>query len=572
MPKRFRDGIAACILAILFVLPFCSPAAAAAGSAGSVAGSAGSVNYFLMASSPWDRFTSDPAMESWFTTHIWRMGVFSPYFDEKTSWYPDGWVYDDSYAIYQGSALAAEHPEWILRDSAGNPLYIPFGCSGGSCPQYAGDIASPAYRQAWIGNLEAELAHGYRGVFIDDVNMEMRVGNGAGESVAPINPSTGRAMSAEEWRGYMAQFMQQVRAELPNVEIVHNVIWFADGAAGTANANIRAEIESANYINLERGVNDAGLSGGDGGWSVNALLSYAEEIHALHRGVILDGVAGDPQGLVYNLAEYFLVSTGNDAVAGGEQLPENWWSGWSVELGEATGARYAWHGLIRRDFSGGMVLLNEPGEPTQQIELATPMLDANGNTVTSVTLASASGAVLRSIPGTPPPSEQPVEATPTKTTVEASAPTALPSREGGSAAGAQSPSSARAPAAATSTPRTKHSAHPARKRRARTSRRAGRAARTQRVTTRIAGRVLRATRGKVTIQLQLRRGGRWVTVARVPVSLSSTGSFTRAVELPAGARYRVRASYEGVPGFRPSRSGYLLLSAHTARVAHTRAG
>jgi Hypothetical glycosyl hydrolase family 15 len=364
------------------------------------ADTAGTVHFVRVAESAFDQFTSNPtsATQEWLSAHMWRMVVWSPYFDYKTSWYANGWVYDDSYAIYRGSALASAHPEWILKDAAGNPLYIPSGCSEGTCPQYAGDIGNPAFRQAWIAELKAEVAHGYRGVFIDDVNMDMQVSNGNEEHVTPIDPSTGRPMTSEAWRGYMAHFMQEVRDQLPNIEIVHNVIWFADEHAGTANADIRSETESANYIFLERGANDAGLTGGEGQWSLHALLSYVDQVHALGRGVIMDGTSSEPQGLSYNLASYFLVSDGNDAVSGGDQTPTNWWSGWSVNLGEASGPRYTWGHLLRRDFSDGMVLVNQPGEPTETVSLPTPMQNAEGATVTSVTLAPASGVILTGMP------------------------------------------------------------------------------------------------------------------------------------------------------------------------------
>ena len=85
---------------------------------------------------------------------MWRMTVWSPYFDEKTAWFANGWVYDDAYAIYTEQKLVSEHPEWILKDAQGNKLYIPYGCSAGSCPQYAADISNPAYRHYWIENLK----------------------------------------------------------------------------------------------------------------------------------------------------------------------------------------------------------------------------------------------------------------------------------------------------------------------------------------------------------------------------------------------------------------------------------
>jgi hypothetical protein len=402
MYKPFARIVLGALLAGALTL---SPAVVGSASADT----AGTVHFVRQADSSFDQFTSSPtaATQEWMRGHIWRMTVWSPYFDNRAAWYANGWVYDDSYAIYRGSSQASAHPEWILRDAAGDPLYIPSGCSGGSCPQYAGDISNPAFRQAWIDELKGEVAHGYRGVFIDDVNMDMQVGNGNEETVAPIDRSTGAPMTSEVWRAYMARFMQEVRAQLPNIEIAHNAIWYADEHAGAADANIRAEIEAANYIFLERGANDSGLTGGEGQWSLHALLRYVDQVHALGRNVVMDGTSSKLQGLAYNLASYFLISDGNDAVSGDGQTPTSWWSGWNVDLGEASGPRYSWNHLLRRDFAGGMVLVNQPGEPTQTVSLPTPMQNAEGVTVTSVTLAPSSGAILTGTPPAPPnpPSE-----------------------------------------------------------------------------------------------------------------------------------------------------------------------
>ena len=35
------------------------------------------------------------------------------------------------------------------------------------------------------------IAKGYKGIFVDDVNLAFNVGNGAGQTVAPIDPRTG---------------------------------------------------------------------------------------------------------------------------------------------------------------------------------------------------------------------------------------------------------------------------------------------------------------------------------------------------------------------------------------------
>ena len=99
----------------------------------------------------------------------------------------------------------------------------------------------------------------------------------------------------------------------------------------------------------------------------------------------------------YNLAAYFLISTGSDYVNGGgfTQNVTNFWSGWSVNLGEAGGGRErSSSGLWKRFFTGGVVYLLEPGAAPQTINLATPMRSPTLGLVTSITLSAAHGAVL----------------------------------------------------------------------------------------------------------------------------------------------------------------------------------
>jgi Hypothetical glycosyl hydrolase family 15 len=571
---------------------------AAVTTANASADTAGTVHFVRSANTEFNQFTTSPSSEqqAWLRTHMWRMMVWSPYFDAKTSWYQQGWVYKDAYAIYRGSSLASAHPDWILKSSSGANLYIPFGCSGGSCPQYAGDITNPAFRHYWIEEARSELAHGYRGLFIDDVNMEERVGNGEGAQAAPVSPASGETVSAAAWRSALGQFMAEVRAAFPSAEIAHNALWFADSDAGTNEPSIRKEIESANYILLERGVNDSGLTGGSGPWSLSAFFSFIDQVHALGRGVVLDGSSGEPHGMEYSLASYFLVSTGNDAVSGSGQTPTNWWSGWNVNLGEANGARYSWDSVLRRDYTGGMALVNPPGSPTRTIPLPTPMQELNGKTVTSVTLPAASGVVLTgSMPEPPPVPVEPAPEVPTETIVE----TAPVSSGGGStgsgstgtgsgstgsgSTGSGSTGSGSTGSGSTGSGSTgsgssggstggSHSPHPRRhhhaqvrhsSRHARARRAARRAAAHKAAVARVSGLVLRARQGKVTIEISRKVHGHWIVVKRVTTNVNGSGRFVRLLALHSGLHYRVRAIYAGGAGYRPSRSRYRTLVLHT---------
>jgi Hypothetical glycosyl hydrolase family 15 len=355
----------------------------------------GEVHYAKSAGSSFDQFTWDPSsrQQTWMRDHYWRMRAYTPYFDSRTSWFDDAWFYKDSYAIYVGEDLAKQHPDWILRDSRGSKLYIPYGCGGGSCPQYAADIGNWHFRQRWIEDAKASLAQGYKGIFVDDVNMGMQVGDGDGNLVPPIDPRTGRAMTAGAWRYYMARFMVGIRRALPDAEIVHNSLWFE----GDTTRWVKQSLAAANIIEIERGFEDGGITGGDGHYGIETLFKFIDDRHADGQGVVLDGESDGTADHLYGLAGYLLVSDGrdslNDATGG---TPSDWWSaGYDHNLGSALNSRHLdASGVWRRDFAGGVALLNEPGAPTRTVALAAGLHDLNGTPRSSVTLGPASGAVL----------------------------------------------------------------------------------------------------------------------------------------------------------------------------------
>jgi hypothetical protein len=388
------------IFAALFIL--------IAGIAGAQS-SAGVARFMRTTDPSFDVYTDNPSLsvQQWLQQHFWRMLVYSPYFDTRTSWYPSGYVYFDSYAIYMGSALATQHPEWILKDASGNKLYIPWGCSNGTCPQYAADTSNPNYRQYWINQAAPILAHGYKGLFVDDVNMNFTISDGSSNFVDPIDPNTGAGMTWDNWRNYMAGFTEQIRSAFPATEIVHNSVWYA-GPAGVRDQDpyIQRQIAAANYQFIEFGVNDGGLTGGTGIWSLNSLLGYIDRLHAANKGAIISGVAADPAGRKYALANYFLVSAGMDGLGNTVATPDNWWTGFDVNLGSPLGARTVWNNLLRRDYTGGMVLVNPPQSATITVNLPGTYNRVDGTSVTSITLGASQGAVLL-LSATPPPDTTP---------------------------------------------------------------------------------------------------------------------------------------------------------------------
>jgi hypothetical protein len=87
----------------------------------------------------------------------------------------------------------------------------------------------------------------------------------------------------------------------------------------------------------------------------------------------------------------------HDAPARGQGNVKSFWSGWSVNLGDAIGPRErSPSGLWSRRFSNGVVYLLEPGAATQTISLPTTMKSATLGSVASVTLSARQGVVLTS--------------------------------------------------------------------------------------------------------------------------------------------------------------------------------
>jgi hypothetical protein len=363
-------------------------------------GPPGKVNFSRLTNSSLDAYTNSPTatQQQWFQSHFTRMVVYSPYFDSRTSWYPNGQVYQDLYAIYTNSALVTQHPEWILHDSSGHRLYIPWGCSSGTCPQYAADIANPNFRAWWITQMQTILSQGnYQGIFVDDVNMNFSVSDGNGNAVAPIDDSTGASMTWQAWRYYIAQFVMQIRQAFPTKEIVHNAVWFAGpDAVRDQDPAIQMQISAADIINLERGVgSDGGLTGGTGQWSVYALFSFIDRAHQTgHAGVLQQYNVTDVPTQLYSLAAYFMISSGRDYYADTATTPDNWWNGFDVNLGAPLGPRTYNNGIFRRDFTKGIALLSDPGTLTQTISLPGTFQTVDGQSVTSVTLSAKQGAIL----------------------------------------------------------------------------------------------------------------------------------------------------------------------------------
>jgi hypothetical protein len=367
----------------------------------------GCVHFELRTGSSFDTYTNNMTSSeaSWFLSHLWEMQTTSPYFNSYLSLYPRAIAYFDLFAIPVGSSVASEHPDWIMKDSSGNQLYISFACNGTSCSQWAGDFANADFRSYQISQISSILSAGYVGIWLDDVDLQMESSNGTGTIVSPIDSTTGSVMSTTAWEQHISAFTTQIRQAFPSTQLTHNSIWYAGTRPAGSDPYVQAEIQAADYINLERGVGDPNLVAGSSEWGLNAMLAFVDVVHSLGKKVVVQEYNLDED---YGLAGYYLISTGMDAFGDDGITPSNWWSGYDTSLGTPLAARYTWNGVLRRDYTGGMVLLNAFQGATATLTLPGTYTTTSGSKVSSVTLSGGEAAVLVGTSTTTTPSAMPV--------------------------------------------------------------------------------------------------------------------------------------------------------------------
>jgi hypothetical protein len=456
------------------------------------------------------RSAGSPSDLAWTRAHLWRMHGTAAW-DPATTW-----IRRSAYAL--DAATAGAHPDWVLKDGSATPLYVG--------TDLAADFGNPAFRAWWIGQLTAQTA-GAAGVYVDDVAMERRVYYAGGGAANARDPRTGFTLSEANWQKYMADFMVELRAALPSAEIVHDVVWYK----GDARADIQRELAAASAVALE----NPSSTGASGTYGWETLAGYVERRQAAGTTVILDSYADAPAARLYGLATVLLldggaIALGNDAWTG----QGRYWAGYGVALGAPTGARGVWSGVWRRDFSGGVVLVNPPGGTGRSVALGTGFADLDGVVQNQMTLAPGTAAVLRKVPtetSTPTPAPTP------------EAPVATPTPEPAAA-----PSAPRKPAKRSSGKATAHIAGAVGPQSTRTTVSLARA--------RVSGNVSGAVSGFVRVTVQRRRGVAWVTVRRAKGSVSKHGNYAGDITPLARGSYRVVANFEGTGTARPSRSDY----------------
>lgn len=338
-----------------------------------------------------DTFLWTQEYAPFFLEKYWRMFVFSPFFDEHTYMYPYAWFYKDLYAIYVDQDITNIPENWFLQDEHGEKLYINWWCEV-TCPQYAANIFDDTFRAHWVSEAKKSMQQWYRGIWIDDVNMDWRISNQFGENRLPVNRQTEEVISLEQWREAMVVFLQEIRQAFLDDEIVHNALWTAQP---WKNNWIEKQIKHSDFINIEHGILDAGLTWYEWTYSLSNFFTFIDSVHQLWKSVLLWGEPTTDTQREYYVTWWYLTQDKKDSLIVQDPTLTPWntpWKWYGIDMGKPIGNRYIWNNVWRRDFENGSVLLNPPDKNT--IELQIQGYDIYGAKFQTIRMPAKSGKMI----------------------------------------------------------------------------------------------------------------------------------------------------------------------------------
>jgi hypothetical protein len=322
---------------------------------------------------------------------------------------------------------------WLLTNSSGG-LLTNLGYSG----NYIGDVGSTGYQQAWIANVLAYLgAHpGLKGVLVDDVLYDLKPMTGVEAPKYPTQQAWAAAQLA-----FVAAVGQALHAHGYYLGV--NASGYIPGDSGSDNGDNTITwwqqlgpyvdgLMNESYQETSDGSNTLRSTGGN--WNQQwenwqRLVPTAQSMGKDFIGVMY-GSASATGAMSYGKASFLQDWNGGGSVfayqATDGSNPSN--AAWTTDIGSPLAAKQQVGVGWMRSYTGGIALVNPSPGTSQSFSLGGSYRTQSGSTVTSVTLAPTSGAILTAVsPVTTSTSISTPTTTTTTTTVPSTTTTTVPS-------------------------------------------------------------------------------------------------------------------------------------------------
>ena len=307
----------------------------------------------------------------------------------------------DSYCCAQGVEYAwvqANHPEWFLLDTHGRRINF------SDFPHiWMLDWGNPLYQQIWAQNVIREAkANGWDGVELDDVNYSQRTHLG-GRTIAKYPTVSEQTESMRQFLAYVGpKLMQNGLIAMPNI--------FVDWHDGLKIWKQWITYTSGGYKEyFSKSTNWNTTSGRRTGSSWDYDMQFLAATQSAGKIYMAKTAAPitDTISMEYARSSFLLGWDGGSSALlfyPNKAIP--WDPHWTTYIGSPSGARFQVGAAWRRNYTGGTVVVN-PSTSSVTVPLEHPYRTIDGATVTSVTLASATGAVLISTNSAPSPTPSP---------------------------------------------------------------------------------------------------------------------------------------------------------------------
>jgi len=284
----------------------------------------------------------------------------------------------------------ANHPEWFLKDTAGNRL---------TYSSYPGhwqlDIGNPEYQQKWLENVKANLQlRGWDGVIMDNALVHADTYHqGVVPAAYPTNES------------FQAAYLSMLDIVGPGLKDAGFIT-----SANITDSRLYPGLWSKYIRSIDIGHDEFWIAFGTGSrvwdWGETGWKDQLAEVTAAtaqgKSSIVRVQSCGGAVSFRYGLASYLLVNDGRSMVGMGcgDGTSDAWYPEYDWDLGTPGGAYYQLPGytsVFRRDFSQGTVIVNASQNTTYTFSLGSNYLDENGNTINSVTLNGTEATILRKL-------------------------------------------------------------------------------------------------------------------------------------------------------------------------------
>ena len=279
---------------------------------------------------------------------------------------------------------AQNRPGWFVADQNGDRIEW-----RGYPGHWWMDVGNPDYQQQWLANVLPELqAKGWDGVYVDNAIIDPSYYLHAGQTI-PKYPNQPAYQAATD--SFLAAVAPQVRAV--GMLVIPNLGGGFDPAVYGRWAGY------ASGVNREWWGRYATSGRPLLGWDWNRMMNEFAAVAAEGKIflAISYGSRDDTSFERYARASFLLGWDGEGALLyRTSQGTDPWSPDWTIDIGTPTGARYRVGAAWRRDFTGGTVVV-DPSTKTVTVKLGAQYRTQDGKVITTITLPSGTGAVLRAV-------------------------------------------------------------------------------------------------------------------------------------------------------------------------------